>query len=610
MELTAYLNIFRRWSWLIALMALVVGSLSFISSRTQTPLYRASSTIQIGSSGRVSNPGTSLIVTEVQLAQTYAVIAKMYPVLEGTVNQLQLPFSPDALKGIFTTEVIKSTSLLVITVSYSDAVVVSDIANALADQLILNSPTNLTEEQKEQIRQLNEEIGLVADDLASLRIEQQTVNDLLRTELNSDERGQAEARRNTLRAQITEVQSNYSRLQDTLARLQQEGDANVLTVVERARIPTLPINTASITQNILAAIVGGMIAAGIAFLLEYMNDTIRNPSEVTPLLGVPLLGSIAPYGKKGTYKEKLITWAQPRSTISEGYRALRVNLMYMNKDKERRVYVVTSPNPEEGKSVTTANLAVTFANTGMRVLLIDADMRRPTQHHIFGLANNAIGLADVLRQAAVLQSEELNSRAENGASNGNPSNGGSSRSKSASVMIDLGYSQRGEVIEDTEVVRQLLEQVIRNTEVEGLDLISSGPTPTNPNELLGSVQIQAVVQSLLNDFHYDVVLFDTPPVLTVSDSSVLANVVDANVVLVVEAARTHRGAAIRAAQAFLGLGVHVAGIVLNRLNPRDLDSGYGYYYYYGYYGYGSPNDPRTTENTRPMPAPARGNRNQ
>jgi capsular polysaccharide biosynthesis protein len=174
MELTAYLNIFRRWSWLIALMALVVGSLSFISSRTQTPLYRASSTIQIGSSGRVSNPGTSLIVTEVQLAQTYAVIAKMYPVLEGTVNQLQLPFSPDALKGIFTTEVIKSTSLLVITVSYSDAVVVSDIANALADQLILNSPTNLTDEQKEQIRQLNEEIGLVADDLASLRTEQQT----------------------------------------------------------------------------------------------------------------------------------------------------------------------------------------------------------------------------------------------------------------------------------------------------------------------------------------------------------------------------------------------------------------------------------------------------
>src|SRR5262245_23402577 len=151
MELTAYIRLVRRWFWLIALAAILAGSISFIVSRTQPPQYQSTTTIQVGSYLNLANPNTAMIQTGEQLAQTYAALAKTYPVLSSTVDKLNLPFSADQLGRMFQTRLISNTSLLSITVTYTDPVVAADIANELAQELIRNSATNLTKDQQQQL---------------------------------------------------------------------------------------------------------------------------------------------------------------------------------------------------------------------------------------------------------------------------------------------------------------------------------------------------------------------------------------------------------------------------------------------------------------------------
>src|SRR5260221_12826897 len=169
MELTAYIRILRRWFWLIGLTAIVTGSISFIVGRTQPAKYQASATIQVGSFLSLADPNTGLIQVGQQLAQNYAAIITTYPVLQATVTKLQLPFSADELEKLFQTRIIPNTSLLVVTVTYSDPVVVADIANELAQQLIVNSPTDLTTEQQDQIKLLRSEVASSQDQLKTAR---------------------------------------------------------------------------------------------------------------------------------------------------------------------------------------------------------------------------------------------------------------------------------------------------------------------------------------------------------------------------------------------------------------------------------------------------------
>jgi capsular exopolysaccharide synthesis family protein len=148
----------------------------------------------------------------------------------------------------------------------------------------------------------------------------------------------------------------------------------------------------------------------------------------------------------------------------------------------------------------------------------------------------------------------------------------------------------------------LLNNVIQKTEITGLDIITSGPASENPAELLGTVQTQSLIHLLSQELSYDVIIVDTPPTLSVSDTSILANLIDAHVALVVESGRTRRAATSHALQQLTNLSIDVAGIVLNRANLRDTEASYGYYY--GYYDYDSRDqEPRLrTNGQRPTPA--------
>jgi non-specific protein-tyrosine kinase len=206
--------------------------------------------------------------------------------------------------------------------------------------------------------------------------------------------------------------------------------------------------------------------------------------------------------------DHLITVADPRSPVSEAYRTLRTNLDFSSLDKPIKTMLVTSAGPEEGKSTVLANLAVTTAQTGWKVILVDCDLRRPSLHDIFGLKNDR-GLTTMVVNDAAMESPPL-----------------------------------------------------QDTDVQGLQLVSSGPLPPNPSELLGSRRMEEIIAALLE--RADVVLFDAPPVVAVTDAAVLSTKVD-GVLLVINAGGTKRDYA-RAAKARLEkVNANLLGAVLNNV---------------------------------------------
>ncbi|MGD7007046.1 CpsD/CapB family tyrosine-protein kinase [Metabacillus sp. 84] len=215
----------------------------------------------------------------------------------------------------------------------------------------------------------------------------------------------------------------------------------------------------------------------------------------------------------------LISMADPKSPISEQYRTIRTNIEFSNVENELNSMIVTSAGPGEGKSTTVANLAVVFAQQGKRVLLIDGDLRKPTVHYTFN-AENHTGLTNVLTKQ---------------------------------VMLD---------------------HAIQTTSVDSLDVLTSGPIPPNPSELLASRNMRALLEEASKMYH--LIIFDTPPVLAVTDAQVLSNQTD-GVVLVVGSGKTETDKAQKAKELLQNANAKILGAVLN--NKKQEDS--HYYYYYG-----------------------------
>jgi succinoglycan biosynthesis transport protein ExoP len=545
MELMTYLRLFRKWFWLLFLGAFLAGGAAFLRANRQPDLYQSSVTIQVGTANFEPNPSYTGIVTAEQLAQNYIVLARSYDVAQAAVEAGNFPISPGGLRGLLSAGVIPNTSMIVLTVTYTDPVLAADMANGVAQQLIAKSPSNLTSEQEDQIALQKAEIARLEQELAQARIDLSNLDSQIAATTDTTERQTLRDQRQTLIENINQSSANIAMFSSNINSLQQR--TNALTIIEQARIGSGPIRSSLFTQTILGAVVGGALAAGLALLIEYLDDTVRSPSEATQLLGVPTLAAITRFGKpRDNYTQRLITYRDPGSPISEEYRTLRTNLLFSsNGTSGKGVYIITSPGPSEGKTVTTANLAVTMAMAGWRVLLIDADLRRPRIHDIFNLDNN-VGLSTLL---------SINP--------GDITSGGD----------DRFHSLRN------------LDECIQDTEIPGLRVITSGHIPLNPTEVLGSASMQRWFQEFRTRDDVDIVLFDTPPALVVADSAVLASAVEVPVVLVLEAKGTRRGAATNVKEQFDQLNVKVAGLVLNSVNPRDRGEygyGYGYYYYYYY----------------------------
>ncbi|MBN1679621.1 MAG: polysaccharide biosynthesis tyrosine autokinase [Anaerolineae bacterium] len=543
MELVAYIRLVRKWFWLIFLGAFLAGGTAFLYRSGQDDIYRARVTIAVGSFIEDRNPNTSEIRTGVELAQTYAVLAKTSNVIESAVEAGNFPVWPPV-----STNVIADTSLLVITVTYTDPVLAADMANEVARQLILNSPSNLTAEQQNQIDLANTEIERLNQQLQQSRLQLQDIDAQLEVATDINEMERLTEQRNIIVGQINQASANIAEFTATIADLQKR--TNSLDIVEEARIPSRPTGSSVFSTTVLGIAVGISLAVGVVLLLEYLDDTIRTTEEATQTLALPTLAAITRFGKtRDNYPQRLITYHDPGSPISEEYRTLRTNLLFSSNGSTsseftKGVYVITSPGPSEGKSVTTANLAVTMAMAGWRVLLVDTDLRRPRVHEVFNL-DNSIGLS------TLLSAEPSETPADN---------------------YDLPRN---------------LKECLQETQIPGLRVITSGYIPLNPTEVLGSVSMQRWFQEFRASKNVDIILFDTPPCLVVADSSVLASAIKAPVLLVIEAGTTRRGAALRAKEQFNQLGIEMVGVVLNSVNPKER-GGYGYGYSYYYYSDSNP----------------------
>ena len=514
-DLKQYLEILQRWWWLMVACVLVASVSSYIGTLQMPRIYQATTTVMIGQTLEQANPTSGDLYISQQLAQTYAEMVKRRPVLAGAAGALGLEYVPS--DEDVSTRRVPGTQLLEISVRDTIPERAQALADEIANQLILQSPTESDDTERQTF---------VRERLAGLEA------NIEETEAEIEkEQAKLEAA-NSARA-IQQYQSNISALDQKLSSYEStyasllltvQGGTNYISVVEPASKPNTPISPNVAETVLLAAAIGLGLAVAGAVLIEFIDDTIKSPDEASRLTELPVLGTIARIEGE-TRPEKLIVPKKPLSTIAEAYRVLRTNIRFSFVDRPMDALMVTSPGPGEGKSVTLANLAAVMAQSGLQVIAVDSDLRRPVLHKIFGVANTE-GLSD-----AVL----------------NP---------------------------DTEPADYLQE-----TGIENLRLLPSGPLPPNPAELLGSDRMSAVLAALKAES--DLLLFDSPPTLVVTDAAVLAAQIDGGLLLVVDAGRSRRGMVKRAAEELRRVRANLLGVIVNRLSVR----GGGQYYYQYYYYY-------------------------
>jgi capsular exopolysaccharide synthesis family protein len=305
--------------------------------------------------------------------------------------------------------------------------------------------------------------------------------------------------------------------------------ANNIRVVDTAianDVPVRPKLSVNLGMGLLMGLFGG---CALAFFMEYLDSTVKSREDVEITVGMPFLGIVPLVDEQdlktlpNTRDRSIFAHARPDSNVAESLRSVRTNLLFSGHGKLDRL-LITSALPQEGKSFLSSNLSVLIAATGSRILLIDADLRRPNLHKLFELDNDH-GLS--------------------------------------TILADLDS----------------FEECVIHTHVPNLDVMLAGPRPPNPAELLGSERMTALLDSITG---YDMVIIDSPPVNVVADPLMLSSLVD-GVIVIIEANATSRSLVARTRDLLMEVNANVLGAVVNKLNPRR--AGYGYYYYdYGYYG--------------------------
>ena len=393
-----------------------------------------------------------------------------------------------------------------------------DIDDLTPDALPNTLPPPLTLEQRNQ---LNEKRTQLAQKQFNLDLAQETYYRLVLPETTTvlvDPAGGMqnleEANLELYRQLYTSLLSNYEAVR--LARMQ--NTPNVVQV-ERAIAPTVPIQAGPLRNIILGAAIGLLITGAIAFMLEYMDDTLKTPQDIANVLGLPVVGYVV--NESGMDKNEGTPYvsANPRSPMAETFRTLRTNLEFASVDKPLKTILITSPGASEGKTTVATNLAAVMAQANKRVILLEGDLRRPRVHRALGMTNQ-IGLSDVFRG-----------------------------------QMDI-------------------RDVARYSKVKDLAVITSGSLPPNPAELLASARMTQILARLVESA--SVVIIDSPP-FVVADSTVLAAKVD-GVLLVIQPGKTHAEAAKTMLAQLHRAGAHVVGVVLNRVS-RKTSNYYGYYRY-------------------------------
>ena len=509
-------TLIKRW-WLIPLLVAAGAIIGNQLSHTEDATYLASTTLLVGQSSiQAVNVNPSDEAISRNLAQTYANWTRRQPVLQKVVERLNLLTSWQTLKEQVQARPVNGTQFLEIIVEADSEAQARSIADEIAHQLIDISPTALQNKQQsenriliqQQIEELQVRIQQGKDQLAVLRAKASGA-------LSTDEIDKLSLDINNLEMLIIDWEANYTQL--LIFAESAEKPPNYLSIIEAAQTSIRPVQRSQ--YAFIGALIGLLLAAAAALAWESLDTTVKTVEELNQLPVIRSVGGVHRIPGEG-YHNQLILAQDSFSPVTEAYRKLRTQIQSLASQQPMKTLVLTSAAIGEGKSITAANLAIITAQAGLKTVIVDADMRRPTQHQIFNTKNRG-GLSDLLR------SRELDP-----------------------------------------------EATIQKTSVENLWLLPSGTIPRNPAELLGSRRMDQVLLRLRQKA--DVIICDSPPVLPVADAAILATKSD-HVLLLVEAGRSSKTVVIKAIESLQEVGTNTVSGIINGVNDYAQETAY-----YGY----------------------------
>lgn len=590
MDIKQLFSIFKRWLWLVVLGTIIGASIGYYLSSRQTPVYQARARFVILPSAQTTYDYYSylnnldIISTYTELLTTEDLLYEAsnrlgFPVMKGQATASQVGETKFVVLTVKDTDPYKAAvianglvdilidqNVKLQTVQYESA---ERNLQARVDQaeeqisIIESQITSLsTEILQKQIENVQAQMTDVQSQINALKLDMSEIDPLSQSEVDRARLANDQAKIDELSPILTLYQEIYTqlivlgrtpdtgevssvdldRLKTTLQLYQQIYISSISSLetlrlskaqstptvmqVETATKPTTPISPKPLQSAMLAAAIGLFVTAGFAFLIEFLDDTLKTPDEIKEVLEVPVIGFIGELKHNPKQDEVALgvyVAKNPRSPVAEAFRSLRTNLEYSSVDNPARTMLVTSSGESEGKTTVAANLAIVEAQSGKKVVIVDGDMRRPKVHVQFNKSNRR-GLSDVV---------------------------------TGKLTID-------------DVVKTY-------DQVENLSVITCGTIPPNPSELLGSERMSQTLKDL--EERFDMVIIDTPPMI-VSDAQILSSKVD-GVIFVVIPGQTRAIAALRPMEELRRIDSTVMGVVANKI-PRSRD------YYYGGYNYYSP----------------------
>lgn len=504
--LRQYVRIVRTRKWTIIFTTALMVLLALFYSSRQTPQYQSSAKLLVK-----ANPSLGYFPN----AEDESAVVDSAPVATLVTRELNLQTKPGSLLGGLTAQRVSPTSdVITITYTSTDPAQARAIANSFA--------TNYLKYRRDQA-------------LEELETEQDAIQDKLlfvRSQIGEVIEGLEEARAERDRARIARLETRRSALSARLGILQQEldnlrGTATLGTaigeVLEPAIEPGTPSSPDHRRNGILGFFGGLLLGVGLALLRERLDDRFHGRADVEDVLEAPVIATVPKFPTHRRDSD-LVMMDDPKGSASEAYRNMRTGLQFILAQIDEKRILVTSPSASEGKSTTAANLAIALAKTGKRVILVSADLRRPSLEKKFGTGKEP-GLSNWL----------------------------------------FGEVDR-------------IKDIVRDPGIPSVRIIPSGPVPSNPAELLTSPRLTALLVEL--EARADYVVVDTPPTLPVADSIILASHVPV-VLLVLDASRTGRAAALHTKQQLTRVGANIAGVVLNSFDPSSSPYYYEPSYYYG-----------------------------
>jgi capsular exopolysaccharide synthesis family protein len=508
-DLRAQLKVLLRRRWVVVLTFIVVVAITGLITWRLTPIYESTAMVEVQPTSSSSSEASRVLeslVDPTRGLQTQVELVKSNAVLKLAAKELGLASILELRKSL-SVELLENTQIVEIRVQHERPDEARDWANEIASSYIKFRRERALETSLFAGESIARDVEAVKSRITEIDTQSE---DPARTAPLKAERERAVAQLNALEAQLQVLPD---------AEAVRRGGG---TVISEAETPTVPVRPRMGLNLAVAMVIGVILGLALAFLAENLDDRMKNPEEVEERIGAPVLGYI-PLVKEWdhTNQSTVASESATASDAAEAYRTLRTNLRFVALERPIQTLLVTGAVAEAGKSTCAANLAATLAWGGDRVVLVSADLRRPSVHKFFRVSNSR-GLVNAL---------------------------------------DPSFP---------------LEQALQRNEIPNLRILAAGGLLPNPTEVLASKRFGQILTQLkgLSDY----VVIDAPPVLGLGDSSALASRVD-GILFVVRTGTVTKREASHAAEQLRKAGGQIIGCLLNAVEPEN---GYGYYYHYYY----------------------------